>query len=166
MNWRGVAGFSVSGVWFRRRLQKTLAGQAPSSGSGYCMRSAPRASILGMTRIQPVANDQLAQRAARKSSVTARTERRAQRLDSRPSSQNGSRCPDRRIWGEMGSTPCAPTLWKEDIVGPFSTTDQYRYDNQTSNGAYSPPFRSPRSVLTIETLRPAAARAPRHSARR
>jgi len=52
-------------------------------------------------------------RAARNSSVAARTEPRAQRLDSRPSSQNGSRRPDRRICGERGSAPCAPTLWKE-----------------------------------------------------
>jgi hypothetical protein len=33
MNRRCVAGFSFPRVWFRRRLRRTLAGQAPPSGS-------------------------------------------------------------------------------------------------------------------------------------
>ena len=58
-------------------------------------------------------------RATRKSSAAARAEPRARSLYSRLPSQNGSRRPDRRIWGERGSAPCAPTLWKEE-EGPFS----------------------------------------------
>jgi hypothetical protein len=51
-------------------------------------------------------------RATRNDSAAARAEPRAPRLNSRPSSQNGSRRPDRRICGEWGITSCAPTLWK------------------------------------------------------
>jgi hypothetical protein len=50
--------------------------------------------------------------ATRNGSAAARAEPRAPRLNSRPSSQNGSRRPDRRICGEWGITSCAPTLWK------------------------------------------------------
>jgi len=52
-------------------------------------------------------------RAARNSSAAAQAELREQRLNSRPSSWNESRRPDRRICGDGGSTSCAPTLWKE-----------------------------------------------------
>ncbi len=52
-------------------------------------------------------------RAARSDSTAAQAKSRAPRLNSRPSSQNGSRRPDRRICDEWGSTSCDPTLWKE-----------------------------------------------------
>ena len=58
-------------------------------------------------------------RATRNNSAAARAEPRATRLNSRPSSQNGSRRPDRRICDEWGSTSCAPTLWK-GIQAAFS----------------------------------------------
>jgi hypothetical protein len=55
---------------------------------------------------------QSSKRAVQESSTDARTEPRTSCLDSRPSSQNGSRRPDRRIWGERGCAPCDPTLWE------------------------------------------------------
>jgi hypothetical protein len=56
-------------------------------------------------------------RATRNGSAAARAGLREPRLNSRPSSQNGSRRPDRRICGEWGSMSCAPTLWKEILAG-------------------------------------------------
>jgi len=79
------------------------------------------------------------QRAARNSSVAARTERRAQRLDSRPSSQNGSRRPDRRICGERGSAPCDPTLWnakQASFSAPPLSTFLTNSPRRGENGPY------------------------------
>ena len=63
-------------------------------------------------------------RATRNSSAAARVELREQRLNSRPSSWNESRRPDRRICGDGGSTSCAPTLWKEREIAFSAMSDK------------------------------------------
>jgi len=54
-------------------------------------------------------------REAHTHSADARADARAQCLNSRRPSQNGSRRPDRRICGEWEDLSCAPTLWKETV---------------------------------------------------
>ena len=80
-------------------------------------RGEPRRQRIAMQwdRTQAESSD----RATRNDSAAARAEPRALRLHSRPSSQNGSRRPDRRICDEWGSRSCAPTLWR-GIQAAFS----------------------------------------------
>jgi len=78
-------------------------------------------------------------RATRNGSAAAQAEPREQRLNSRPSSWNGSRRPDRRICGDGGSTSCAPTLWKEKETA-FSAMSDNRPWAQAVNATLSRNF--------------------------